>query len=642
MLNASKIPDDATVASKWSQPPQMGRNTSGPASARTVNYTPTNFPALRKNRKEKTGQNGDTTEIATTKAHKKENINNINNTSTHSNASTTSVGTTFTKEDGQSLFTSLTESLIDDMKSQSAQQNQTISDHISSQVKRDEEYRKDQLEQRKEEAEMRKEAAEVRREQALQFSQLLSLLIHHHMSRNTPPEEPTQMMDTSPTWETPTRRSMDTDSEENQEEKLDIRTPRYTAREWAHRQFQSQPDSDSSEPSSDTNSNKYDVYNRQGRRITELTIEEQAYYAAESASEDAAAALTAITKAEITAATATAAADAVTKATNKEPPQEFTQLSPAKTETEETIIFRADVNSASDTASSASSARSRSRSPVRTGRTRDSRRTTRTKADRKSDKKRQQDASTAFLEQRISEYHSNGEEPLTEQEIETRHNQMIAGLGKGKVNHKTGANTTGEKHTKVNPGVTNQANERSYDSQSYGTVDSQDTTHEHYEKAQHDSNSSDSSHLDTEPGRPSIRPDTSDEVIPRQSPNNLDEITRNHHYEQMYQDLESSAKAQDPMSAQAATTLPPLPRSPIATPEQSNSRNTTVKQQQQSDHKTPPWQVVVSATKHKAKVSPGTTLQCLGSLRKPDKPRTIKKPFQPRDSDETGAAGQEK
>jgi hypothetical protein len=143
MLNASRIPNDATVASKWSQPPQIGRTTNGPASARTVNYTPTNFPALRKKaRKGKTCQNSDTTDISTATAQKKENINNIDSASTHSNASATSVGTTFTKEDGQSLFTSLTKSFIDDMKSQSAQQNPTISDLISSQVKCDEAYRK--------------------------------------------------------------------------------------------------------------------------------------------------------------------------------------------------------------------------------------------------------------------------------------------------------------------------------------------------------------------------------------------------------------------------------------------------------------------------------------------------------------------
>jgi hypothetical protein len=283
MLNASRIPNDATVAFKWSHPPQFGRTTNGPASTRMVNYTPTNFPALRKKaRKGKTGQNSDTADISTATAQKNENINNIDSTSTHSNASATSVGTTFMKEDGQLLFTSLTKSFIDDMKSQSAQQNQTISDLISSQVKRDKEYRKDQLEQRKEEAEMRKEAAEVRREQAAQFSQLLSLLASHHVSSNTPPAHRTQMMDTTPAWGTPTRRSMDTDSEENHQDQPDRKsTPRYTASEWANRHSQVQVEAESSYSSSDTSSDEYDVFNRQGRCIDELTIEEQAYYAAE-------------------------------------------------------------------------------------------------------------------------------------------------------------------------------------------------------------------------------------------------------------------------------------------------------------------------------------------------------------------------
>jgi hypothetical protein len=50
------------------------------------------------------------------------------------------MGTTFTREDGQSLFTSLTESFISDMKSQTdavLQQNQTLIKMVESQAKRD-------------------------------------------------------------------------------------------------------------------------------------------------------------------------------------------------------------------------------------------------------------------------------------------------------------------------------------------------------------------------------------------------------------------------------------------------------------------------------------------------------------------------
>jgi hypothetical protein len=47
MLNASRVPDDATVVSKWSHPPQIGRN-KNPPTTMMVNYTPTDFPTLQK------------------------------------------------------------------------------------------------------------------------------------------------------------------------------------------------------------------------------------------------------------------------------------------------------------------------------------------------------------------------------------------------------------------------------------------------------------------------------------------------------------------------------------------------------------------------------------------------------------------
>jgi hypothetical protein len=44
MLNASRVPDDATVTIKWSKPPQIGQYRQ-PRTANTVNYTTDNFPA---------------------------------------------------------------------------------------------------------------------------------------------------------------------------------------------------------------------------------------------------------------------------------------------------------------------------------------------------------------------------------------------------------------------------------------------------------------------------------------------------------------------------------------------------------------------------------------------------------------------
>jgi hypothetical protein len=60
MLNASRVPDNVTVVSKWSQPPQIGCNNHPPTTI-MVNYTRTNFPALqKKSRKENAGMNSDT------------------------------------------------------------------------------------------------------------------------------------------------------------------------------------------------------------------------------------------------------------------------------------------------------------------------------------------------------------------------------------------------------------------------------------------------------------------------------------------------------------------------------------------------------------------------------------------------------
>jgi hypothetical protein len=65
------------------------------------------------------------------------------------------------------------------MKSQAAQQNQTISNLIASQLQRDEAYRREQVAMRKEEAEVRKEDTEARREQAAQFTHFLSLFVNN-------------------------------------------------------------------------------------------------------------------------------------------------------------------------------------------------------------------------------------------------------------------------------------------------------------------------------------------------------------------------------------------------------------------------------------------------------------------------------
>jgi hypothetical protein len=158
MLNASRIPDEVTVASKWSQPPQRKGCNCNPPKAITVNYTPTDFPDLQKMPKHEKYDNQNTTTPVSNK--KKTTNKNSENDSTHSNVSATSAGTTFTKEDGQSLFTSLTESFMEEIKSQTAQQNKTIADLIANQLKQDAEYRNKQA------AEQRKADTEARHKQA--------------------------------------------------------------------------------------------------------------------------------------------------------------------------------------------------------------------------------------------------------------------------------------------------------------------------------------------------------------------------------------------------------------------------------------------------------------------------------------------
>jgi hypothetical protein len=112
LANAFQVPDDATVASKWSQAPQIHKP---PTAAITVNYSDSNFPELKrtnKQRKEKTSKNTATTTTTS------EPPATIENTSHHSKASASSAGTNFTKDDAMSLYTTLTESLMEDMKSQ--------------------------------------------------------------------------------------------------------------------------------------------------------------------------------------------------------------------------------------------------------------------------------------------------------------------------------------------------------------------------------------------------------------------------------------------------------------------------------------------------------------------------------------------
>ena len=117
LLATSPIPDDATVASKWSNPPQAPQQ---PPRAVTVNYTGSNFPSMTKHNQESRAKKSLPTE------EQNQVMGPLDASSVHSHASGTSGGTTFIKEDGVSLLTSMTESLMEDFKSQCRSQCEAI------------------------------------------------------------------------------------------------------------------------------------------------------------------------------------------------------------------------------------------------------------------------------------------------------------------------------------------------------------------------------------------------------------------------------------------------------------------------------------------------------------------------------------
>jgi hypothetical protein len=142
LLLAIVAPDDATVASRWSKPPNTHRQ---PPRAISVNYSDKKFPDLTNtaNSKKWKTHTADTSETTASAAQ-------IDTALNHSNASATSAGTTFTREDGQSLFTSLTESFMDEIKSQHAvvmETNKTLIEWMTKQAERDELIRTEQAAQ---------------------------------------------------------------------------------------------------------------------------------------------------------------------------------------------------------------------------------------------------------------------------------------------------------------------------------------------------------------------------------------------------------------------------------------------------------------------------------------------------------------
>ena len=154
--------DDATIASKWSNAPKLNRP---PTTAVIVNYSDVNFPPMvssKKSRKKHTPKSHEAQQTARTQ-------DQALDSSVHSKVSATSAGTTFTREDGVSLFTSLTESFMSDMKSQSEAMmamvdQQKIDRHADRQAHK-EEQRQQKLEREEAQRQLKNEREEERAEQ---------------------------------------------------------------------------------------------------------------------------------------------------------------------------------------------------------------------------------------------------------------------------------------------------------------------------------------------------------------------------------------------------------------------------------------------------------------------------------------------
>ena len=111
--------------------------------------------------------------------------------SVHSKASATSAGTTFTKEDGLSLFTSLTESFMSDMKSQSeAMIMAMVEQQQLDRQEQKEEQRLLKIEHEEQQAEQRQERTEQRRLNAqtdARFLQMLQVFTQQTTLQGIPP-----------------------------------------------------------------------------------------------------------------------------------------------------------------------------------------------------------------------------------------------------------------------------------------------------------------------------------------------------------------------------------------------------------------------------------------------------------------------
>jgi hypothetical protein len=163
MLAKAEIPDTDNVSSKWSHAPRINRP---PTKAVIVNYTEQDFPNLKNPPKKPTPNRS----VGSKTQPPDNQQDRMDHSSNHSAASATSGGTTFTREDGQSLFTSLTESFMSDIKSQTdavLQQNKTIMAMVASQT------------------EMREEQAAQNAKNDDRFERMLTAFMQHSTNDNS-------------------------------------------------------------------------------------------------------------------------------------------------------------------------------------------------------------------------------------------------------------------------------------------------------------------------------------------------------------------------------------------------------------------------------------------------------------------------
>jgi hypothetical protein len=111
MLSKSPIPDAGTIASKWSAPPQIHK---------LPNSVSVNYSNKDKNLQELPTKQTQQPVSSFRKGNLSPAIVQPMDSSAHSNASATSAGTTFTRDDAQSMFTSLTESFVERLDNQNA------------------------------------------------------------------------------------------------------------------------------------------------------------------------------------------------------------------------------------------------------------------------------------------------------------------------------------------------------------------------------------------------------------------------------------------------------------------------------------------------------------------------------------------